>query len=516
MPDQLTNDNRKAFVGRVNELRLFGSVLEKVLKHQSLWKEQAKEIGEGYDPAYDALEDDSYPRIFILHGIGGIGKTWLTRELLANAEKKGEEAQLLTCYCDVSIGYPPVRDRSELLWRVARWLEDSGYSDLVALYHQAGADAPSVRARVAKLAEDRRDLFQQATELAGVAAGQGAAIYAQDKMGVPLADGSEELVRRGTSSALNKTYDAFLGLLQGNGEITAADAALFRDPLAVQAEHLASSLRVASVDGPFVIAFDTLEVVPHLEVFLRDQLVVPLVDAPILWVLSGRYDLSTERLAEYNGERHVHKGYGDLLGNNPPVTWDVTSFSDADIRTYMTAEAKRRSVTLEVDDAVVAAIKSASGGVPLAVEMTVDALFALPSSDFLSTFKVDDPGLLSRQKLEMVIQRFLRYCLDFQDRERVYALALLSPEANDLSLRAVWQLPPSLRVTDALAGLRSRYGFMRGNALHDVVYDLTRRQLRTGADLVEVRLNLGARARSSTISRTGSASNPMTMSRMSG
>ncbi|MFN8457528.1 MAG: hypothetical protein U0401_23215 [Anaerolineae bacterium] len=111
-----------------------------------------------------------------------------------------------------------------------------------------------------------------------------------------------------------------------------------------------------------VIALDNLETVP-LEPFLRDELVLPTTQAPILWILSGRYNLADERLVEVEGQTQDYKGYRDFLGENPPIVWDMSIFSDADLAEYL-AEAARRGVILTIDEPLIDAVKATSSGVP--------------------------------------------------------------------------------------------------------------------------------------------------------
>ena len=80
------------------------------------------------------------------------------------------------------------------------------------------------------------------------------------------------------------------------------------------------------------------------------QLVIPTNHAPIIWILSGRHNLADERLIEINSDLQTYKGYRDLLGENPPVVWDMSIFGDADLRDYLQAEAERRRAPLIIDD----------------------------------------------------------------------------------------------------------------------------------------------------------------------
>jgi tetratricopeptide (TPR) repeat protein len=246
---------------------------------------------------------------------------------------------------------------------------------------------------------------------------------------------------------------------------------------------------------PLVITLDNLEVIVPLEPFLRDQVVLPTHNAPIIWILSGRHNLADERLVEVNGVKLDYKGYRDLLGENPPVVWDMSLFSDADLREYLEAEAERRQVSLEIDEALIDAVKATSSGVPLVVEMVADALFSMDRADFLHQFVLDDRTLLPAGRLEQITARFLRYCMNREDDlERVQGLALLRKGAAEAAMHAVWNLLPGQSARELLADLRLRYAFVLSDGLHDAVHDFVRRELRTDKQHRSLRDRLGKRA----------------------
>jgi len=127
--------------------------------------------------------------------------------------------------------------------------------------------------------------------------------------------------------------------------------------------------------------------------------------------------------------------------------------------------------------------------------MVADALFALPRDAFLREFAITDETLLPAEHVEKLIKRFLRYCLHQQeDVYRVQGMALLLKGVEAEALRQVWALPGEQSVREVLHHLRSQYTFMRGETLHDAVYDFVRRELRTAPALSEVRQEIGRSA----------------------
>ncbi len=484
-------EQRVNFIGRVQEQRQFRVALQGLLAHQRRWRDLAYLQAADFDPDR-APGDGSYACIFLPHGIGGIGKSWLARRCLILAQELAADPPILTLYDDVSMG-SPVLEPAHLMNRLAEQLVHAGYETEIAPYQQTQADTPGVIERVNHFQVESRERW---TELLQTARG----LVAHEARGripagkeisgprPPLPPGDYE------AAILVKAYDLLTEQMQLEGKLTAAEAALFRYPAGVQAAKLVTGLKRIARRHPLVIALDNLEIIVPLEPFLRDHLVLPTHNAPIIWLLSGRYNLADERLVEVNGIKQDYKGYRDLLGENPPVVWDMSIFSDADLREYLEAEAARRQVSLQIDDALIDAVKSTSSGVPLVVEMVADALFSMDRDDFLREFILDDKTLLPTGRLEQITTRFLRYCMNREeDLERVQGLALLRKDANEAAMHAVWNLLPSQSAREVLQELRLRYAFVLSEGLHDAVYDFVRRELRTVKEQRSLRDRLSRR-----------------------
>lgn len=489
-------EERTGFVGRVQEQRQFLVALQGLLAHHRRWVELVNRLGPEFDFAR-APGDDSYANIFLPHGIGGIGKSWLTRRCLALAQGIPNEPPLLTLYDDVSLG-APVLEPAHLLDRLAQHLEQAGYEMVVSAYRQAQADTPAIVGRVLRYQFENREQWDKLVSLAAelTAARQPEIGYQPfDEMSLAYTHASGAETAGRDAPTLAKAYDLLLEQMQRAGKLDADEAALFRNPPAAQAAHLVTAFKQVALQQPLVIGLDNLEIITPLEPLIRDCLVLPTNQSPVIWLLSGRYNLADERLVEINGVAHVYKGYRDLLGENPPVVWDMSIFGDADLRDYLEAEADRRRATLRIDDDLIEAIKATSSGVPLVVEMVTDALFTMDRDEFLREFALDDRALLPGDRLAKIAERFLRYCLtNPEDLERVQAMALLRKGIDEAALTAVWRLPANRSVADALYSLRVRYAFILPEGLHDAVYDFVRRQLRTTRPATDARQRLSRRA----------------------
>jgi tetratricopeptide (TPR) repeat protein len=482
-------EQRADFIGRVQEQRQFRVALSGLVAHQRRWRDLAYMQAANFDPE-QAPGDDSYAHIFLPHGIGGIGKSWLARRCLTLAEEMGGDPPILTLYDDVSLG-SPVLEPVHLLDRLADHLARADYDTEVAAYRQAQADLPGVVERVTRYQAESRERWADLLHTARGLLVQEDRVHRQlpNLPSVPRPPAPDD------AAIAAQAYDLLTEQMQQEGKITRAEAMLFRHPALALAARLVVALKRVARRRPVVIALDNLEVIVPLEPFLRDHLVLPTTNTPLIWILSGRYNLADERLVEVNGVKQDYKGYRDLLGENPPVVWDMSIFSDADLREYLEAEAERRQIALEIDESLIDAVKSTSSGVPLVVEMVADALFSMERTDFLREFVLDDKTLLPAGRLEQITTRFLRYCLNSEDDlERVQGLALLHKGADEAVLHAVWNLLPGQSARELLNDLRLRYAFVLSDGLHDAVYDFVRRELRTLKHYRQVRDRLSKRA----------------------
>lgn len=493
---------RTEFIGRVQEQRQFLMVLGGLLAHHFAWYRMAQEQGSSFD-LNQAPPDHSYANIFLPHGIGGIGKSWLTRRCLHLAAEIPNDPPILTLYNDVSIG-APVLEPSHLLDRIYDQLVEAGYQTYLADYWRAKTDTSDIIEYVTRYQFENREqwdkMMYMATDLvARTNLDLSYQSYAETSIAYTHASGAAQTggAESGNkdSATLAKAYDLLLEQMQKEGRLEPAEAAIFRNPPAAHAAYLVTALKQIAIERPIVIGLDNLEIVVSLEALIRDCLVMPTNYAPIIWVLSGRYNLADERIVELNGEQPTFKGYRDLLGENPPVVWDMSIFGDADLRDYLQAEAERRRAPLLIDDELVEAVKATSSGVPLVVEMVSDALFTMDRDEFLRDFALDDKGLLPSDRLDAITERFLRYCLTHpDDLERVQGMALLRKGTHEAATAAVWNLQEDQSVRNMLHILRARYAFVLPEGLHDAVYEFVRRQMRTNWQYSEARERLGLRA----------------------
>jgi hypothetical protein len=286
-------EQRANFIGRVQEQRQFRVALQGLVAHQRRWRDLAYIQAADFDPD-QAPGDDSYAHIFLPHGIGGIGKSWLARRCLILAEEIGSDPSPLTLYEDVSVG-SPVLEPAHLLDRLADQLTRIGYETEVAPYRQAQADLPGVVERVNRAQAESRERWADLLHTARGLIAQAA------RNRLPSPPSAVYRLPSTDDAIIAKAYDLLTEQMQQEGRLTSAEANLFRHPALTLAAKLVTGLKRIARRRPVVIALDNLEIIVPLELFLRDHLVLPTNHAPIIWILSGRYNLAYERLVEVNG-----------------------------------------------------------------------------------------------------------------------------------------------------------------------------------------------------------------------
>ncbi|RME71689.1 MAG: hypothetical protein D6784_14780, partial [Chloroflexi bacterium] len=395
--------HRQSFIGRVQEQRQFRIALEGLLAHHRQWLAQT---GQSAPPWTEDAgpHDDTYPRIFLVQGAGGIGKSWLTRRCLDIAAGAETSPPVLTLYDDLSLE-SAVLTPTDLLNRLYRRLVEAGQSGAAQIFRQTQTRLSELSERVSRFRADHPALWQSLQEQAGA------------------------------SQPPQSAADLLLARMAQDGLLSPEELEDLQTPHQTLARGLVTALQTIIARQPLVIALDNLESIVPLEPFLRDHLVLPTVHLPLLWILSGRNNLADERTVQVEGQTRTHKGYRDFLAQNPPLVWDMSTFGDAELRTYLEAETRRRGVNLTIDDTLVEALKTASAGIPLVVEMVTDALFFMDREQFVQTFGPEDKSLSPAARLEQVAAHYLRHGLTRDDDlERLYALALLRrhPEPDAL------------------------------------------------------------------------------------
>jgi len=227
-------------------------------------------------------------------------------------------------------------------------------------------------------------------------------------------------------------------------------------------------------EKPVILLLDTCELIVHVEEWLTDRYLIPLLEENPNFVLvfSGRYNPYTQRTIEIDGHTLDIRGMADRM-SYPPQRIDMQLFSRKDIEKYL-----KEMGFQEVHDQIIDFVQSFSRGVPYAVDLLTNALERIGNEKVLKDFAgVEFEKQLREAKsneavIKCVSRRFIKYCLDEEgnqiDRDRIFSIAVLGDTDSEV-LKTVWQTD---KPGDILETLQARYALFIGHGkLHDVVKD---------------------------------------------
>jgi Flp pilus assembly protein TadD len=441
---------KHVFVGRKNELEQFRQALGRPgLVDRLLLR----------NPGRHAKS-----RVFLPHGISGIGKSELTRQCLAIADKAGWQTLLLDWD---RIGYRPV-EPLDVTDALADALQKVGGEGCIGPYLDDRKKMAGIQDKAQRYREGHPEEWQKLLAAVGTVQEKDPEPYSKAALavlGVTLDVGPKVLARLADAMVARRI-------------IKAEEADLLTRPAVALAWHLAQCIAGLARAGGLVMALDTCEVLSlALEEYLRDQIISPAVEQTngLIVIVSGRYDqLHAREVETPDGQHRRVKGYADRLADPPPVDWNLSQFAEPEIADYL------RECGLEPTPDLVGYVQQTALGVPFAVQLLVEALHALGPERLRQEFPPDPDSVNLPLMVRLVTQRFLHYCLENPtDQSRVRTMALLR-ERDDAALRAVWQLPDDVSPGSVLDELQSRYGFIQSDrSLHDVVHGFLRESLRT-------------------------------------
>ncbi len=448
------SDRKHIFVGRKTELEKFQQSLGQTGAVQRLL----------FKPGHGVK-----PRVFLPYGIGGIGKSELSKRCLALARKAGWKTITIDWE---KVEYRPV-EPLQVMDAIAEKLQGEYTKSIVAPYISDRNRAGPTRDKVHRYRAEHPEEWQKLVE--GVRSG--GAMLPSTKAKVAAAAISTTLDVG--PKVIAKAYDLLVDKMVERKVLKPDEASLYKNTDTQLAHHVVKAILKAADDHAVVILLDTCEILSlSLEEFLRDSVVCPAVEqgGPLIFIVSGRFSQYREREVEdADGNRRRVKGYADRLTDPQPIVWDLSLFVDLEVAEYLGGWG------LDPAPELVAFVQRLARGVPFAVQLIADALLKIGVERVRKEFPPKDPAEFSPQEMvTLVVRRFLRYCLDDPvDETRLRALAVLRRRDDD-ALRAVWQLTPAERPRQLLTDLEARYGFVQPGegALHEVVREFLRDSLR--------------------------------------
>ncbi|MBN2037482.1 MAG: tetratricopeptide repeat protein [Chitinispirillaceae bacterium] len=234
-------------------------------------------------------------------------------------------------------------------------------------------------------------------------------------------------------------------------------------------ESLTACLREASLETPFILIIDSLELLTGSEIdsWLKNDFLPPLVSekSNIAVVLSGSSGFS----------RSIRNIFSDELLYSFPLS--AIPLSKNDIRLL----AEKANVPLKESQA--GPFEAATAGIPLVVAITLDAAARnIPLNKVLQkkSADIDDASRLVRE----CVDYFIKTLENETDRTRILTLSMIYRFDENI-LSQLWGIS-SEEFPVALADLAEKYSFIQGRQLHQAVYEHLRNclqsEIQKGAD----------------------------------
>ena len=165
------------------------------------------------------------PRVFVLHGIGGMGKTWLAQKCLHHAQTAG----WMTAEIDWDTADMRPTDRLGLMNAIAEALKEKYGEGLVRDYLKVRGRVRRIQERVQLYKRENQEKWQSFVELSRSVT-EGLVGLIDEKKGKAagiLVNVAGKVVGAG-AKYLDKAEDAFVNWLVETGKLKADEALLYR------------------------------------------------------------------------------------------------------------------------------------------------------------------------------------------------------------------------------------------------------------------------------------------------
>jgi tetratricopeptide (TPR) repeat protein len=370
------------------------------------------------------------PRLFLLHGDNGLGKTSLINicdECIEEIAAEGKPATSLILDLDAW------RFHNGMVPNTIQAFLDALYAIAAGNHEQFGeALAPyeSMNGRIRQAEAKKRDL---------VSLDWPSQVYLSDT----------------PTGASDKTAADFAVWIAGR--MDPADLALCDDRTGRLTESLAACLIKVSQSRPFALLFDSLDL---------------LADSPAAGWLRTRF---LPRLFSETNHLAVILACGDTLARSyrnefaDELVFPLSLASIPLTKNDIASLAAGRSVSLTPDQTV--QLEQITAGIPIASRIALDAaaLNMKPGSLFSKkSATVADADRLVTDCFD----RFVKSLDNETDRTRIFFLAMLY-RLDENILSQLWGISPE-ETTIALTDLALRYSFMEGRRIHEALHDRLR------------------------------------------
>ena len=417
------------------------------------------------------------PHVFLLHGEGGMGKSYLSRRLreIIQQEFEPDINHVWLDWEDEQPKYP-----NKLLVGKSQIRPESILDVLHAKVGDVGSECKQYLAAKKKLEEiedkiDRELKTQERAEEYRELIGGGLAIalntlrlHPQANAAITAADalGATDFVTKSGAIALTRLIHRHLSL---------ADRRLYVNPTMQLAQALGEGLAALTKQKPLVIFLDTYEIVDRPDCDYGLRAVIKTAGTNVVWIISGRADLTkTTRL----GDKSVRGYEQDFEENLYPYA--LKEFNGRLVTELFKNAVPERVLPEEGGDRIAAF----SLGIPFVVSQIADIWKTAPevTLDEILQGSTEVFGESSRdQIIRVTSQRFLKHCFAKkapEDLKMICAIALLRQPNIEL-LRAMLQRE-DLEI--ALTQLQQRHSFILLDGkirLHDKIEEFLTEALRS-------------------------------------
>ncbi len=408
--DPIPTVDDRLFLGRVEEQKQFRAALTEVLAQPN---------------------QEELPYIFLLYGLGGMGKTTLAKRLR-----------------DIARLEPPYEGDFQELW--IDWEEEARLSPAL----QVGREHVSAESVLGLIhaAAVRRDWgrhfgdYQRVVkaraevdrEVAKALAGSGerdeleplraagATVIAKllrtaaPAIGDPGEKLAEELVKAGVKVGAEQAARLRVAAeTRLRARLDVKQYQLFLEPHEQLARALGEGLKRLAGGRRLLIVLDTYEIVDRADRWLR--VVMRAAGPRVVWIVSGRSNLRDSRQfgAEY------FRGYADEFPRRL-VAYNMAQLAADYVRQYFADAAPERPM----DENELAALTRATRGIPLAVRLAAEMWRDGASAEAIGG-EIDD-ATPHREIVRLVTDRYLMHAVAPEDRLALFALALAAGDLEEL------------------------------------------------------------------------------------
>src|SRR6266702_4048590 len=427
------------FIARRNEQDNFRASLRHVLKAQSNTSSFTQPV----------------PRLFLLNGIGGLGKTTLLNRFIQICRDEDPTSKSLVIKVDwVDNKIDEGLEESDKAIKAMDVLYDAFTPEYDAYFKEYRAK----RERHEQISQEKAQAIQEFDGWVALASDLVAATPAG-----PLGKTAVKAIAKTAVPAIQEQYRRFSEWFRR--KLHPEDYDLYDDPKGQLSRLLVQALLKVARERPLVLMLDTAEYVLHVQ-----------------WLRTGltKYTLTeTERLLLVIAGR-ISDPFQISIRDTIPDSFiyrsDLATFRKFDIIDYL-----KVCLGYESEEAIpiglVDFILQTTQGLPLAVDSVVTALSRgydwSHSESTGESSSVDTEELIGR-----VAYRFLKHCLEdlrkSADRDYIYTFAILSDEIRNISavVEYIWKdvFGEHIRPTDVTERLHREYSFLfSGGKMHPVV-----------------------------------------------